>query len=110
MSQLARKECHRCFWRVPGIVDAKKLPDKDPARFQCRLEPGKDCGKLLFLRKWQREMGVDQIVAREGKILEGRFISIFQILSGSHAKQGFSGGDKTLWPLKLAQHLSYFFH
>jgi len=33
-----------------------------------------------------------------------------QILSGSHAEQGFSGGDKTLWPLKLAQHLSYLLH
>src|SRR5215472_14857043 len=31
-----------------------------------------------------------------------------QILSGSHAKQGFAGGDKTLWPFKLAQHLSHF--
>src|SRR5215472_11632622 len=31
-----------------------------------------------------------------------------QILSGSHAKQGFAGGDKTLWPFKLGQHLSHF--
>src|SRR5579872_4126413 len=71
ISLLASKECHGCFGRVPGIVDAKKLPDKDAARFERRLEPGKDRGKLLFMHIWQREMGVDQIVAREGKILEG---------------------------------------
>src|SRR5579859_7365264 len=57
MCLLTGKECHRCFWRVPGIVDAKELSDKDPARFQCRFEPGKDRGKLLLVYKRQGEMG-----------------------------------------------------
>lgn len=54
------------------IEDSEKLPDKDPPRFQRHFESDKDCRKLRFLRKWQGEMSVDQVIAREGKLLESR--------------------------------------
>src|SRR5450755_908540 len=46
---LVSKERHRRFWRIPGIMYAKELPNKDPTRFQSCLEADKDCGELLFV-------------------------------------------------------------
>src|SRR5436309_8091475 len=69
---LARQKGHVGVWRVPFVMDAKKLARKHATRCDGLFDAGKDCGEMHLRDKRQRELGADQIVhfVPIGKILE----------------------------------------
>jgi MFS family permease len=57
---------HPAFGCVPAVVEAEKLPGKEPTRLYGTKQREEHGGELVAPDKGQRELGVDQVIGGDG--------------------------------------------